>query len=383
MTLFNGIKWSLHFVHSPNHHIDFRTYYFSSQNFWKEQNPYSDSAQQASIQNYHDSKLVAGGFPHATAVYAPEFVWYFGLYNLLSYRNAQYLDFVLNILSILGIIWGIKRINPQLPIGLIALSIFSFRGSWYAIDTGQPMLQVLAISIFAYWGLIHQKHPLLIGSLFAIVSFKFTLLLPFIFLLFLAKDKRYLWLYLAVTIILNCAVLLLSNQPEILLASWQSNLSKLWAYPHVHQSLNELNTISSNASTALVYFFDLPLPLLKSSMSFLLLMSYGFVYLKHKHLSDSEILFFLLLSNLCFGQHLIYDALALLVFKLLSINKDMHLHWTEILLLTCLCLPLGSMSKFMQMPALNFALNISLILTYVVVFKTYFWSRYRAIKKPN
>ena len=387
-TLFNGLKWANHFVQAPYAPLDFRTYYFSSESYWQGDNPYSDEAQIKSMHACSDSANLQlekhpGGFPHASAVYAPQFIWYFGLYNLLDYKYAKILDFVLNLLSIFWIILCVKKLNPDLKTALIALSILAFRGTWYALDTGQPLLQVFAVCLWALRLYQTKKHPLLCSLLLAFVSFKFTVILPLICLLFLGKDKRYLILYLGLVLILNFSALILHNDPSILLHAWSENINKLWAYPHRYNLINGLNTISSNLSVALKYNFDVPLGLLKSSMAAALIACYVLIVFKNKHLSDGQILLFLGLSNLCFGQHLIYDALSLLAYKLISVRKDHGLNTVEMLLLLTLLLPMGAIADKLQVFQLNFVFNFILFANWIYLFVAYFFNRNKAIKNPS
>jgi hypothetical protein len=336
---------------------------------------------------YGDSLILhlkkPGGFPHASAVYAPQFIWYFGLYNLLDYKLAKYLDFALNILSVFWIIVCIKKLKPDLKIALIALSILSFRGTWYALDTGQPLLQVFAICLWAFRLYQSKSHPLLCSFLLAFVSFKFTVLLPLVCLLFLGKDKRYFALYLGMVILLNFSALLLHSKPSELLQVWSENINRLWAYPHQFNFINGLNTISSNLSVALKYNIDLPLGLLKSSMALALLACYALLVFKNKHLSDGQILLFLGLSNLCFGQHLIYDALSILAYKLLTVKKDEKTNIIELLLLLTLILPMGTIADKLQLFQLNFVFNFILFANWVYLFRNYFFKRNKAIKNAS
>jgi len=386
-TVFNGLKWANHFVKESYKPLDFRTYYFSSEAYWKGDNPYSDEAQTKSMFEYRDSSSLhlrnPGGFPHASAVYAPQFIWYFGLHNLLDYKFAKYLDFALNILSLFWIIVCIKKLNPNLKTALIVLSILAFRGTWYALNTGQPLLQVFAISLWAFRLYQSKANPFLISFLLAFVSFKFTLLLPISCLLLLGKDKRHIILYLGLVLILNFSALILHNDPNVLLHAWSENINKLWAYPHQYHFINGINSISSNLSVALKYNVDLQLNSLKLSMAILLGSSYLIVVLKNKTLSDAQILLFLGLSNLCFGQHLIYDVLILLAYKLIAIKNNETLNILNVLLLLFLILPIGNIANRLQLPILNFGLNILLFLNWGLLLWDYFFKRNKAIKNAN
>jgi hypothetical protein len=386
--LFNGVKWASHFVQTPYNPLDFRTYYFSSESYWKGENPYSDEAQKKSMLAYKDTSDLhlekhPGGFPHATAVYAPQFIWFFGIYNAFDFKVAKLLDFALNIFSIFWIILCIKKSNPDLKTALIALSILAFRGTWYALDTGQPLLQVFAICLWAFRLYQINSNPMPVSFLLAFVSFKFTLLLPISCLLFLGKDKRHFILYLGLLVLLNFSAILFHHDSSGLLRAWTENINKLWVYPHQFNSLNGLNIVSSNLSVALKYYLDLPLGLLKTSMAAILLACYIITVFKNKHLSDGQILLFLGLSNLCFGQHLIYDALILIAYKLIAIKNNESLSILNIALLLFLLLPIGSIADRLNLPGLNFGFNLLLFLNWIWLCWDYFFKRNKAIKNPS
>jgi hypothetical protein len=286
-------------------------------------------------------------------------------------------------LFLFWIIVCIKKLNPNLKTALIVLSILAFRGTWYALDTGQPLLQVFAISLWAFRLYQSKANPFLISFLLAFVSFKFTLLLPISCLLLLGKDKRHIILYLGLVLILNFSALILHNDPNVLLHAWSENINKLWAYPHQYHFINGINSISSNLSVALKYNVDLQLNSLKLSMAILLGSSYLIVVLKNKTLSDAQILLFLGLSNLCFGQHLIYDVLILLAYKLIAIKNNETLNILNVLLLLFLILPIGNIANRLQLPILNFGLNILLFLNWGLLLWDYFFKRNKAIKNAN
>jgi hypothetical protein len=148
-------------------------------------------------------------------------------------------------------------------------------------------------------------------------------------------------------------------------------------------TLNGLNIVSSNLSVVLKYNIDLPLGLLKTCMAAILLACYIIAILKNKHLSDGQILLFLGLSNLCFGQHLIYDALILVAYKLIAIKNNESLSILNIALLLFLLLPIGSITDRLNLPGLNFGFNLLLFLNWIWLCWDYFFKRNKAIKNPS
>lgn len=374
----NTAKWGLHFIGSEYHPLDFRTYYTGASVYGQDRNPYSD------FQNeLHWSKNKSSahgwqgvlGFPHATVVYAPQFVWYFLAYAAFDFQTAMWLQFALNLLSLAGIVWLITALNRQIKPLMAALAVLAFRGTWYALDNGQPMIQVLAICLFALYLLKDKKQKILPGILFGLVAFKFTLLLPFLLFLLIEKQHKTLLICILTAAVLNTAALAMHPEGLQLVSQWQWNMERLWAYPHQYGNLNAIAVISSAVSVPIAILSHIPLPLLKGLMLLLLALSFLLPMLRKQEKGPYFTLAFAALSSLCFGQHLIYDLLALIGFRLLYARADEKPSGIEWLLMAALLLPLGSLAEHTGLILLHLSIPLLLFLYWFSLLRTYFPSK--------
>lgn len=384
--VFNTLKWTADFISSPYHPLDFRTYYLAASTYFQDRNPYSDS--QNSLNWIKQNKREVNweshiGFPHATPVYAPQFVWFFGPYCLLEFNQSKIVQLTLNLFAIVCIIFCVSALSKSVSLLFTSLAVLAFRGSWYALDNGQPMLQVLAICIFATYLLKKKNMLILPGLLFGVVAFKFTLILPFAIFLFCEKQYKTLLTLMTVSILLNAAAIYFHPGEIQLLHQWKTNMENLWAYPHVHASVNGLSVISTSISVAVIYFIGLKLSVLKIAMLLLLLVSLSLSAFSSNRQKPYFPLFFAGLSSLCFGQHLIYDILVLIVFRILMADGQKNISITEILLISVLVIPLGSIAGFTGLDALNFAVPLLLVIYWCMMCSTYLPARYKLTKKAS
>ena len=377
-SLLNIVKWGTHFYQNPYQPIDFRTYYLSSKSFFNLQNPYNDSVQselwhQTAAEKQGHWKHNTG-FPHAVAVYAPQFVWFFGLYNLFDFNTGKWVQWILNLLALVLIVFCIKQLQPQLKLILIVTGILAFRGTWYAMDTGQPLIQVLAICLWSIYLIEKQKKDILAAVLLAFVSYKFTLLIPVVFYLLVNRHFRLFSIYFFFVLILNTSALIFAYAPFELIHSWRENISRLWLYTHSFQTSNGLNIISTSLSVTLKYFFDLPLTIIQIMNTSLLLGAYAFsLYIGFRQSARAALLL-ACLTGLCFGHHLVYDLLALICFILVAKDEKLIHHFSFYLLAIFMLIPIGSVADFSHLPFLNFLLPI-IVLMYGITLVKYYLTR--------
>lgn len=364
--IFNCLKWCNGFVKNKYLPIDFRTYYISASSYFKGYNAYKENA---NLNTWNEVKYLNKeswkthlGFPHAIPVYAPQYVWFFGIYTLLDFETAMWEQFVLNILALFLIVFCIYKFTNSISTLFIIAIVFAFRGTWYAMETGQPMLQVLAVCLFSLY-LIDKKNLCYIpGILIGFVSFKFTLILPFA--LYLLCNKQYKTLVIiAVTVaILNSSALIYSNHPIELYAQWKSNIEALWAYPYTAEAYNGIAIISTNFNVALEHFLSVNLNVLKFLSMFILGSLFLLIFLTNWKKKPYYILFLASLASICFGQHLLYDILALICFRLLTIQESEKISIIETLLFVLLILPIGSIANMTGILVLHYALPFMLLL---------------------
>lgn len=365
--IFNCLKWSNGFVKNKYLPIDFRTYYISASSYFKGYNSYKENA---NLKTWNELKYLDKeswkthlGFPHAVPVYAPQYVWFFGIYTLLDFETAMWEQFVLNVLALFLIVFCIYKYNNSIATLFIIAIVFAFRGTWYAMDTGQPMLQVLAVCIFSLYLIDKKNLSYLPGILIGFVSFKFTLILPFALYLLCNKQYKILVIIAVTAAFLNTSALIYSNHPIELYTQWKSNIEALWAYPYSAEPFNGIAVISTNFNVALEHFFSINLNILKYSSMFILGILYILITLTNlKKKNSYNILFLSSLASMCFGQHLLYDILALICFRLLTIQESEKISIIEILLLILLILPIGSIAIKTGIPILHYALPFMLLL---------------------
>jgi hypothetical protein len=390
LTLFalsNALKWGVNFVANPYQPVDFRTYYLGAKAFISKLNPYSPEEQSRLWENEKtnekDTWQKKIGFPHAVVVYAPQFSWYFSIYALIDFHIAKWIHWVLNILSLVFIIHFLIRLLPGVNKWLLISSVFAFKGTWYAMDTGQPMLQVLAICLLSLY--LIQKRGLnhMPALLLALVSFKFTLLLPLLVYLICTKKFKVVSTYIFLVMILNTLALLCVPMPVETLSSWRENIGSLWAYTHSPHIINGLNIISTSVSVPLSYFFDVPHTWPKTLNFIFLLMGYAAsIYIGFKN-SPKAALLLSCVTGLCFGHHLVYDLLTFICFLWILKDREIVYHPVFYLLAIILMLPLGSIASRFDMPIVHFLLPICLPAFWILLLWRYFPRRNMAIKNPN
>lgn len=369
------------------HPLDFRTYYISSKTAFNGDNPYNESDQiLTSIrENIGSDEWDFKSSPHEKSVYAPQFIWFFGLYNLLDFENAIWVQFTLNIISLLLIAYFINLLNSKIRIQYVLLAIFAFRGTWFALDNGQPMIQCLAMILAGIHLSINTKHKMLAGIILGITGFKFTLLIPVALYLLISKQFKTFATLIQVVVLLNVSALLRFEDTESAFRNWLENMRFLNTYVHQPDTINGLNIISCSISVPLAYFNVIPEFAIKFSFPILYLFSIAStVYLTIKNKIEPLVgLLFLTLCGFCFSQHLFYDLLVPICYLMINKDYEKYLSIPSILLAFTLLIPLGALATKLELPVLNFLVPLLLILVLANWTNTHFFRINKAIKKPN
>lgn len=303
--------------------LDLRTYYLSTNLYWEGKNPYSDSLQIKINETYKKENLIninrKAGFPHAVAVYLPQFTWEFFIFKSIHFKFLQWIQFVLNFLSLFFISWMVNKLNSKIKFFQVILSLLAFRGTWYALMNGQPMFLAISLIITACY--FNEKNKKIASSIFfALAAFKVTFLLPF-FAFFLYQKQFKLITYIAILILLfNVFPIVFYSEPLELINQCLSNMSKLLEFTHVHNLINGLNIISTSITIPLVYFFDISLNTIKviSIVSLLIL----FLLLKNNGVKSGIVLTLFSLGVFTFSHFLIYDLMFLLIAYFLHFDKE-------------------------------------------------------------
>lgn len=382
LACFNGFKWAWQFSRSPYKPLDFRTYYSGAQTYFNHLNPYDKNELTLSWMQSNSALSEKPNFDvHETVVYAPQFVWYFGLYQLLDYDIAKWLQLALNILALIASAWLVIQLKPEIPKHLIYLAFGAFKGTWFALSNGQPMIQILLLILLSIYLLTLKKHKIIPGVLLGICGYKFTFLIPIG--LFLLSQKQFkTFTSLTTTMLLfNGAAILFSAAPETMLHTWQYNLSYLFNYNHVFMDFNGLNIINCSSSVVLKYFIDIPNTSIHLLYTSILLFGSLFCLWFLRQQTGFRILFVLSLLSFCFGQHLMYDILVLMIYWILQYDARKEPVITS-LTFAVLCLPLSIVAT--RLPAIHFIIPICLLIyTLEAIVSDYRLMRNKVTKNAN
>lgn len=301
----------------------------------------------------------------------------------MDFTMAKWVQFALNIVSLILLIFCLRRLRKHAPLMLIVSAIFAFRGTWYSMDTGQPMIQVLACCMMAVYLADRREMQILPALLMALVSYKFTVVLPFLFFLFLNKRYGVVYLYAIATLIFNVAAVAYAAHPYTMLDTWQQNASALWTYTHAHASLNGLNTIATSVITVVTYYTSIPPLELKIAGLVLLVTGFATAWWIGEKKSASAGLVFFFLSSLCLGHHLVYDLLVFVCLCLLSRRPAIFNNVFFYLLALVMAIPVGTIAEHAHYEELSFALPLALVLYWLYLLYAACLNRNIATKKPN
>lgn len=380
----NTAKWAYGFVSKPYHPLDFRTYYTASGVYWEGGNPYKIGE----VRRYWAKDNAFAQWPalpdvhHSLPVYLPQFVYFFGPYLLTGYKSGAILQLLLNLFALAIMVYSISRINPVITWPKACMAVMAFRGTWYAMDNGQPMLQAAALILYALHLIINRQQSLIPGLLLGLTAFKFTLLLaPGLYLLLSGRYKPLLTM--AVTAVaLN--ILAVAGGPQGLsyLPQLLSNMNSLWAHPHL--SVNELSALGTSVSIPLAHWGILNTEALRLAMPLLLLLLFaGIILSAGRFVIAEQVLYVAALCCYCFGQFMLYDLLLLLAYRLLLCGKQNDVRIQELILLLLLLLPLGRIAEIPGLEGIRYALPPMLVV--VLIPEVYYLAvnKYRPAKKAS
>ncbi|MEZ4804678.1 MAG: glycosyltransferase 87 family protein [Bacteroidia bacterium] len=372
--LLNTGKWLINFISTPYEPIDFRGCYLSAEAYWNGMDPYSYEDQKKlwePIQSEnHDWKMIENGV-YSTPLYPPQFVAFFGLYSLLSFKVAIWLQWILNIFAIGLIIWSISKLNQNLSVKYIVLGIMAFRGTWYALDTGQPMLQVFALAMYVLVLIERKNLSLLPGLLLGFISFKYTLLIPFGLYLLYKKEYKIVSIWIGLSVLLNAILLILDMNAQTHIQSWLNSMQLMNNYLHQDISNNGLAIIATSISIPVSQLFKISESVSSGPFMILVriilpLVPFVFIWMYRKKFTWQYLIFISSLCSICFGHHLIYDVLTLISLRLISIDKNSSISSLEFTLLILLVIPLGKLVEISHINQLHFLPAVYLFFYFIV-----------------
>lgn len=388
LALFNCVKWAAHLRQGGYNPLDYNTYYLSAKTCLAGGNMYSLEDRRRTLES--SDSLMRQAFTrldaHATPVYAPQFVAMFELFVLMGYGPSRYLYFTLSLLGLLAAVYWAVRLSGRIEFNWALTAVLAFRGTWFALDNGQPLLLCLA-AIMA--SLHYGRNPRLAwlsGAILGLFAFKFTLIFAPLAYWFLQKNYKGIRACIFVSVLMNSAILMM--QPTSLtdiLNAWSQNINTIWQYVHVQGEFNGLNIINCSTSVVLSYYGWLPVSTIKLLFVFLFVSVFiSTVALAYKRQDNSySILLGLTLAGLCFSQHLMYDILVMLVYALTVYKKESELSWWLWPNLLVLGLPIGKLAELTALPDLNFSVPSVLLMNWGLWMWYHLSNKNNAIKKPN
>lgn len=372
--LINGGKWLMHRTNSEILPLDFNTYYSATVAYFSGGNPYSANDRHlygiATKSEFNEYEVKTDA--HSTPVYAPQFVISFAPFLLLDYNNARYTQSFLNVLCLLLIAGLITLFNNQIKFQWALLCLLAFRGTWFAFDNGQPLFISFAAILSALY--LNEKKdwtyiPAILLSLF---SFKFTLIFaPFFYMLY-RKQFATISLWIVLTLVLNLACLMASEQSlTVLLSTWKDQIDFVWINCHT-PFINGLNILSTSSSSTLAYYLPGQLNIIKLGYTLLLLTALIGISIKIKRgkINSTNLLLLVTLVIMAFAQHLLYDLLVLITYGLISYRQTDSIHPITWAFVVVLLAPIGKIAELIGLPELNFIVAwIVLAAAFILWFK--------------
>lgn len=383
MALINSAKWLAEFTQSPYQALDFRTYYLATETYFSGHNPYIKSEQQLIWEN--SSNKQAYGTPHfdkhETVVYAPQFVWFFKIYQSMDYETAKWLHFLFNILALFGSIILINKLNPSISKIHITIGILAFKGTWYAFNNGQPMLQILFLILLSLYILIIKKRDIIPGVLLGICAFKFTFIVPIVLYLLVQKQNKTVIALILCSIILNALTLAYHLNAADIVHDWLYNLDNMSNAVLSTESSNTLSIINTSIAYTLKLLFKLSNLSIKLTLLICLALGTILIFLKTlKTETYFKALFLYSLLNLCFGQHLIYDILITIAYLMLDNKYTLDIKW-QLPIILALTLPLSIFRTYL--PTIDLIVPILIFVFTMKEIFAYLFNKNKAIKNPS
>lgn len=388
LAVFNSLRWVIPSIQGRYQPLDFNTYFLAAKTFDEGLNFYSESDRVINLNNSDSTTWI--NIRHVsineTPVYAPQFTLLFELFIKLGYGPSKSLYFFLTISGLLLSVFWASKLSGGLDFKWALAGVLAFRGTWYALDNGQPLLLCLPVILAAIHYGKNPRYALFSGIMLGIFAFKFTLIFAPLAYWFLQKNFKGIIACVTVSLLLNSLALAINpTDTTILLQAWSNNMSSIWNFIHQEHFLNSLNIINCSASVILAYYGLVPVQILKIIFSLLFIVVFVLVFIlayKRQDKSASVLLGLTLISQ-CFAQHLIYDLLVMVVYAIVLYKKDYELKWWMFPNLFILILPLGKLSDITGIQETPFLVPIVLLMNLFIWMYCYLSNKNSAIKKPS
>jgi hypothetical protein len=324
--------------------IDLRQLWVSSSLLKEAANPYDDGLiknhWKALVESEGIKSTSQPGAPENFSVYPPHVLWFFSLFPRLSWHmiGAFWQLFLAVWMLFLLISEGLLT-NWKIPFIYLA-----FKSFFSAFEVGQPILLILPAFAFLLKSEQNQQ-PLLSAFWLMVISVKINLLIPvLVWMLARSSWKAVVWAAtLGLLWLLFFTVNASINLYELFYA-WFGNLSQQWQAAYISAEQNQLRFLVTDIFVPIRMMFGISVgpvfhyALLLTGSVFL------FRYFKRGKLKEIELLLGLVLLELLFGYHLIYDLLILIP-MLARMDKRMP-RWS-ILLAIPLFVPLNGLFPYL------------------------------------
>ena len=288
---------------------------------------------------------------HISALtYPPHAYFVFAFNKFLSWKQGRMVWWATCIISFGFLLFWLND-------GMMIALALAFKGSFFALLLGQPMLLVAAL-IALVISQLKRKSTFQAALLVLLALIKFTLVVPLI--IWLAIKRR--WNILVVTgIFITATYVVLHIAYPTVINDYVLSANEYYIFIYSDNPINLYPKLNSELTSMINTFIPFPLVVAKSVN--ILGQLFGFGLLAHlfyrKRIDDSWLLYLLYLVSFIFSYHLIYDALILLIpIGLIHLTNPSR-SYVYLLPFILLCVPWNALSS--QLPFLQFHFPIILL----------------------
>jgi hypothetical protein len=337
---------------------DYRTLYTGSNLICQHKTVYDTAAHIALwaqvVQDEGLNSTSAPGQIHISALTYPPHAYAFFLFNhVLTWKQSRIIWWMVCLAFFVIGLYFIKST------WIIALGL-GFKGSYFALLLGQPMLLVFALLAGAI-SLVQDRRHVLIGILLPIMLIKFTLVIPLVVWLAVQKDWKALSIGAALTASIYAVLIILFPST---LGDYLNTATRYYQFIYSSSPLNLYPQLNSESTSFIHTFIPMPMWLIKTInlLGQLIGFSCSILLFYKKRLDDCWLLYLLYLISFLFSYHLIYDALILLVPMALIYQSGHGRPWVYILPFVLLSLPWNMLMGALPVVQFHFPLILALAL---------------------
>lgn len=322
--------------------VDFKTVYTST-HIWKEnQNPFIKKPiieKWKEICKNEKMKFRVDNIMKVGPQYPPNIFVFTYPFTFVSFKLAAVILFALLFVSIVGIIILTNKIFPQIPIVLIATSLFAFKGMAVYLN-GQPLFISLFAGLLAIY-FSEKNKPILVAIFLILCSIKITIVLPFLAYIFIINNYKLdikIWIIGTLWLIFNLYLfgdLIFLNEFVKSVDIWQSYIYDL--------SLNEKMISLTLDFKAILTIFNIYHPLAKWSILGVI----TYLILKNKSIREDKLLLFIAIySFFCISTyHGYYDIFPVVPLVVYLLWKNQSFDIELILFCICALIPINGIVK--------------------------------------